>query len=129
MSGATDERDRVLSEVRAAHPAHILAGLAVLARWAETGARFSANDVRAELRTAGVSGASTGALFNAAIKAGLIRAVGLVESSDPGTHSKPVYRYVRADVPVSTQREAVTVPVGRDRGGRFSNVCDDETPA
>lgn len=129
MSEATAERDRVLDEVTAAHAAHVAAGLVVLGRWADTGERFSANDVRTELRAAGVTGARTGALFRAAIAAGLIVPVGWVRSSDVGTHAKPVARYLGAKWPVHAQREAVTVPVLRSPAGRFTTPDPDpDTP-
>lgn len=131
MTEATAARDQALNEVKAAHAAAIVEGLAVLERWARTGEPFSANDVRDELRTVGVSRASTGALFGSAIRAGTLTRVGYVRSTDVGTHAKPVMLYVGGTGPLSTDRphpERVTVPVVRDRGGRFAQPRPDDAP-
>lgn len=50
---------------------------------------FSANDVR-PLLPPGIRPALVGARFLAASKRGLIRKVGFVASSDPGTHAHPI---------------------------------------
>lgn len=121
---AFNERDRVLAEVETAKRRVIDAGLDVLRRYAAAGRPFSANDVREQLRAVGVESASTGALFNAAIKAKLIRRVGWETSTDVGTHAKPVARYIAAGQ--RTPLEALTVPVVRDNGGRFTN---NDTPS
>jgi hypothetical protein len=121
---ALGERDRVLAEVELAHRDAIDAGMEVLRRWAATGQPFSANNVRGELRAAGVRAESGGALFNAAIKARLIKRVGAETSTDLGTHAKPVNRYIGTgarQAPV----ERVTVPVQRNRIGRFTSGPDD----
>jgi hypothetical protein len=128
MSEAMHERDRVLAEVANAHAAAIADGLGVLERWARTGERFSANDVRAVLREVGVSAASMGALFNSAIKAGIIRSVGYEPSDALSTHHKPILRYIGTSVPLAGQREAITIPVVRNRAGRFSPPHEDTSP-
>ncbi len=111
------ERDRVLSEVEIAHRQAITDGLGVIVRWAKRGEPFSANDCRDELRSAGVRPSATGGLFNAAIKARIIRRVGHETSTDLGTHAKPIARYI--DAGIRAPLEVVTVPVQRDRG-RFT---------
>jgi hypothetical protein len=121
MSEAMHERDRVLAEVANAHAAAIADGLGVLER-------FSANDVRAVLREVGVSAASMGALFNSAIKAGIIRSVGYEPSDALSTHHKPILRYIGTSVPLAGQREAITIPVVRNRAGRFSPPHEDTSP-
>lgn len=123
---AVQQRDQVLAEVEAAHRAAIDEGLKVLARWAAKGRPFSANQCRAELRAVGVKSASTGALFNAAIAGKVIRSIGWVTSTDPGTHAKPVNRYIAANQ--RTPLEALTVPVVRDNGGRFTTQAPDQEP-
>lgn len=128
MSETTAERDRVLAEVGAAHADHVAAGMAVLGRWAATGERFSANDVRLELREAGVHGPATGFLFRYAVREGVIVPVGWERSTDVGTHAKPVARYIGAQWPPAAQRETVAVPVVRDRRGQFSAPVPDDAP-
>lgn len=115
---AVAERDRVLAEVEVAKRRVINAGLEVLRRWAAKGRPFSANDVRAELRTVGVESASMGALFNAAKKAKIIRSVGREQSTDIGTHGKDVTRYISGDQ--RTPLELLTVPAHRSPTGRFT---------
>lgn len=56
---------------------------------AEKGRPFSANDVR-PLLPAGIRKNLVGARFLAASRAGLIRRVGAVASTDPGTHAHEV---------------------------------------
>lgn len=120
---ARAERDRVLSEVEVAHRRVIDAGLEVLQRWADRGQPFSANACREELRAVGVEKSATGALFNAAIKARIIRRVGWETSTDVGTHHKPVARYLGTDH--RTPLEVLTVPAHRAPTGRFVPPVED----
>lgn len=132
---AVAERDRVLSEVEIAKRRQLEAGMTVLRAWADRGIQFSANDVRAELREVGVTGAATGALFSKAVTEKLLRRVGLVRSTDTGTHGKAVQKYIGAAhasglaslIPTAPAGETVTVPVQRDRG-RFTRTSSTPTP-
>lgn len=123
---AAAERDQILDEVKVKHAAAIADGMKVLERWARAGQPFSANDVRAELRAVGLGRWSTGGLFQAAIKAGVLRSVGEVTSNDGPTHAKRIQRYVGASY--SRPTEAVTVPVQRNRVGRFSTATPAQEP-
>jgi len=61
----------------------------MIAACAQTGAPFSANDIRDRI-PAGIRPAAIGGRFRAAARRGLIRPVGYVPSTDPGTHGHPV---------------------------------------
>lgn len=125
---AVGERERVLCEVELAHRAAIDAGMDVLRDWAAKGAPFSSNDVRSALRAAGVKAESAGALFNAALRARMIRRCGDEMSTDERTRHR-VNRYIGTGVALS-RRETVAVPVQRNRAGRFTAGTDDPgTPA
>jgi hypothetical protein len=77
----------------AAHPDERARVEAAIRTLAATGRPFSANSARP---LHGVSGPIVGAAFTAAAKAGLIRRVGYVASTDPGTHAHPVAEWVAA---------------------------------
>lgn len=62
---------------------------------AERGRPFSANDVR-PLLPPGLRPALVGARFMAASRRKMIRKVGWVPSTDPGTHAHPVAQWVAA---------------------------------
>lgn len=64
----------------------------LIARAAATGRPFSANDLRAHLPD-GIRTAAVGARFAHWRRRGLIRAVGYVPSTDPGTHAHPVRQW------------------------------------
>lgn len=134
---AVAERDRVLSEVEVAKRRQLEAGMTVLRAWADRGIQFSANDVRGELREVGVTGAATGALFSKAVTEKLLRRVGLVRSTDTGTHGKAVQKYIGAAhasglaslIPTAPAAgETVTVPTVRDDRGRFTRTSSTPTP-
>lgn len=61
----------------------------LIATYAESGEPFSANTLRAQIPE-GVRPAAIGGRFRHAARRGLIRPVGYVASTDPGTHSHPV---------------------------------------
>jgi hypothetical protein len=79
--------------VSAAHPDDRSKVEAAIRTLAATGKPFSSNDCRP---LHGVSGPVVGAAFTAAAKAGLIRRIGYVASTEPGTHAHPVAEWVAA---------------------------------
>lgn len=76
-----------------AHPADRAKVEAAIRQLAATGQPFSANQCRP---LHGVTGPVVGAAFTAAAKAGLIRRVGYVTSTEPGTHAHPVAEWIGA---------------------------------
>lgn len=116
-------RDVVLAEVLAKYAPAIRRGLAVVVAWAEKGGSFSANDVREDMIDAHVPGPARGHTFRIARENGIIRQLPEWETStDPGTHGKPLPRYVSARRPVPHRSELVEVPTKRDATGRFSTA-------
>lgn len=77
----------------AAHPAERAKVEAAVRKLAATGRPFSANSARP---LHGVSGPVVGAVFSALASEGLIRRVGYVASTEPGTHGHPVAEWVAA---------------------------------
>ena len=67
--------------------------LAVIARFAATGAEFSANEVRPHLPKVEKTG-RIGRAYSLAIEQGWLEVRTTVKSSKRNTHSKPVYVYV-----------------------------------
>ena len=61
----------------------------LIATYAATGKPFSANDLRKHIPE-GVRPNAVGGRFSYARRRGLIRAIGWVASTDPGTHAHPV---------------------------------------
>jgi len=61
----------------------------IIAEHAATGEPFSANDVRPHLPEE-VRPAAVGGRFRHAARRGVIRPIGYVASTDPGTHAHPV---------------------------------------
>lgn len=82
-------RDAGMATAAEAAGADVAAIDLLIARAAATGAVFSANDLRAHLPP-GVRTAAIGARFAHARRRGVIRAVGYITSTDPGTHAHPV---------------------------------------
>lgn len=116
---ALAEKDRALSEVEIAKRRVIDAGLDVLREWAAKGRPFSANDARAQLREVGVEASTAGALYNAAIKAGLIRPIGEEPSTDLSTHHKAVQMYVGAAELVTASRTCAAPGCVKSRDRRY----------
>lgn len=79
------------SATTAAHPTDRAAVEAAIRKLAATGEPFSANSARP---LHGVTGPVVGATFTALAKAGVIRRIGYVASTDPGTHAHPVAEWV-----------------------------------
>lgn len=79
ITASDEDRDRIDAAIR---------------RAASTRQPFSANSIRSEL--AGVNPPLIGARFRAAATAGVIRRIGYVTSTDPGTHAHPVAEWVAA---------------------------------
>lgn len=77
----------------AAHPGDRARVEAAIRTLAATGRPFSSNDARP---LHNVAGPVVGAAFTAAAKAGLIRRIGYVASTEPGTHGHPVAEWVAA---------------------------------
>ena len=80
-------RDAGMARATAAHPDDAARVDAAIRQLAARGGEFSSNDAR---RLHSVKGPVVGARFNAAAKAGLIRRIGYVRSTEPGTHAHPV---------------------------------------
>lgn len=75
----------------AAHPADRAKVEAAIRQLAASGRPFSSNDARP---LHNVTGPVVGAAFSAAAKAGLIKRVGYVSSTEPGTHAHPVAEWI-----------------------------------
>ena len=73
----------------ATDPADVDAIDLLIARAAATGEAFSANDLRPHLPH-GVRSAVIGGRFAHARRRGVIRPIGYVTSTDPGTHAHPI---------------------------------------
>lgn len=82
IAAATDATD----------PADVDAIDLLIARAAATGVPFSANDIRAHLPT-DVRPAAIGGRFAHARRRGVIRPIGYVTSTDPGTHAHPIRQW------------------------------------
>lgn len=76
-----------------AHPDDRARVEAAVRELAATGRPFSANSARP---MHGCTGPVVGAVFSALASEGLIRRVGYVASTDPGTHAHPVAEWVAA---------------------------------
>jgi hypothetical protein len=75
----------------AAHPDDRAKVEAAIRQLAATGHPFSANSARA---IHNVRGGVVGAVFSALASEGLIRRVGYVASTDPGTHAHPIAEWI-----------------------------------
>ena len=64
---------------------------AAIHQLAASGKPFSSNDARP---LHGVAGPVVGAAFTAAAKAGVIRRIGYITSTEPGTHAHPVAEWI-----------------------------------
>lgn len=97
-------RDEALAaQLHHADPRLVLAVDAVIERWAKSGRRFSANEIRDEVPTAAV-GLVGGRLRAASMrKPAEIVAVGEVKSSLLSTHAKPIKCWLRADLALAQQ--------------------------
>lgn len=99
MTTPTILRDAgIASAEHAADPRLILAVDAVIEKWAASGRRFSANEIRDEVPS--LASHLVGGRLKAASmrKPAEIAAVGWVRSSLLSTHAKPIVVWVRADV-------------------------------
>lgn len=134
---AREERDRVLTAVKAANPSALDRALALIVTYRDeaAGELFSANDLRAAFDAAAIPSAVRGAAFQTARKRHLIEGRGWETSTDKGTHAKRIELYgdpfggsrrgpvsahpARGAAPRAAD-EVVEVPVVRDRG-RFAS--------
>jgi hypothetical protein len=83
-------RDAGMGATVEANPAAMRAALKIIRETAQAQPVFSANDVRARMTIAQVSGPTVGAAFRQAAKDRVIRADSYVTSTDPRTHAHPV---------------------------------------
>lgn len=91
IAQAVAGRDRGQAIASAARPSDRAKVDPAIRKLAATGEVFSANDAR-DLH--GVAGPVVGAAFTAARKAGLIKSVGFVTSTEARTHAHPVRTWV-----------------------------------
>jgi hypothetical protein len=87
------ERDAALTGTAEANPAAMRAALRIIRDAALSMPQFSSNDTRHAMTVARVPGPTIGAAFRQAAKDRVIRRIGYVTSTDPGTHAHPVVEW------------------------------------
>lgn len=86
-------RDEALAAAEAAHRDAMRAALRIIRETALSQPVFNSNATRPRMKLAQIPGQVIGAAYRQALKDRVIRRIGYVPSTDPGTHAHPVAEY------------------------------------
>lgn len=88
-----DARDEALAAAEAANRDAMRAALRIIRETALSQPVFNSNATRPRMKLAQIPGQVIGAAYRQALKDRVIRRIGYVPSTDPGTHAHPVAEY------------------------------------